>query len=166
MNRSLLRLGLLGAAILGLTTIVSATAGATSPQISGTAVFDTTGECPIIDAYNSYPPLVMSGDLEGCWYTRIDESKYLGSPSGVYLESGKELFIGIMNGLAGQLTTTYRFEAKLDPATGSEVRGRCQHPIAEGSGTGGFSGVSGRVDFKDIIGAEITYVYRGHISVP
>ena len=61
----------------------------------------------------------------------------------------------------------YRFESKWDPdvSSGVEVRGRCQHPIVEGSGTGGFEGVSGRLDFKDIIGDPVTYVYRGHISL-
>lgn len=53
---------------------------------------------------------------------------------------------------------------KLD-ASGAEVRGRCQHPLVAGSGTGGFAGATGRVDFKDIIGDPITYVYRGHIRV-
>ena len=55
-----------------------------------------------------------------------------------------------------------RFEAKL-ASDGSEVRGRCQHPIVSGSGTGGFAGATGRLDFKDIIEDPITYVYRGHI---
>ena len=32
-----------------------------------------------------------------------------------------------------------------------EVFGRCQHPIVDGSGTGVFDGVSGRLDFKDVI---------------
>ena len=77
----------------------------------------------------------------------------------------KKLFVGRLDGgPAGTFTTTYRFEAKLNPH-GSEVRGRCQHPIATGSGTGGFAGATGRVDFKDIAEDPITYVYRGHISV-
>jgi hypothetical protein len=65
---------------------------------------------------------------------------------------------------AGTFTTTYNFEAKLN-ADAAEVRGRCQHPIVSGSGTGGLVGATGRVDFKDIIGDPITYVYRGHISL-
>jgi hypothetical protein len=58
----------------------------------------------------------------------------------------------------GIFTTTYRFESKWDPdvTTGVELRGRCQHPIVEGSGTGGFEGARGRVDFKDIIGDPVT----------
>ncbi len=96
----------------------------------------------------------MSGSLEGCWYTRVDTVKDNGAPSGVYLETGREVFVGSLDGGPdGVFTTTYRFESKWDPdvSTGSEVRGRCQHPIVAGSGTGGFAGASGRVDFKDIV---------------
>jgi hypothetical protein len=83
----------------------------------------------------------------------------------VYLESGEELFVGSLNGgPQGSFTTTYKFEAKLNPAS-LEIKGRCQHKIGADSGTGGFVGASGRVDFKDIIGSDnsVTYVYRGHI---
>jgi hypothetical protein len=108
----------------------------------------------------------MTGSLDGCWYTNILTSRQISS--GVYLETGQELFVGSLNGgAAGTFGTTYRFESKWDPdaATGTEIRGRCQHPIVAGSGTGGFAGATGRVDFKDIIGDPVTYVYRGHISV-
>ena len=62
-------------------------------------------------------------------------------------------------------TTTYKFESKWDPdvSTGPEVRGRCQHPIVTGSGTGGFAGATGRLDFKDVV-EDGTYLYRGHIK--
>ena len=42
--------------------------------------------------------------------------------------------------------------------------GVCQHPIIVGSGTGGFEGVTGRVDFKDDV-VTGDYPYRGHISL-
>jgi hypothetical protein len=49
--------------------------------------------------------------------------------------------------------------------SGSEVRGRCEHPIVAGSGTGGFEGATGRIDFKDdVVAGE--FLYRGHISLP
>ena len=56
-----------------------------------------------------------------------------------------------MAGRVGTFATTYKFSSKWAPdvSTGSEVHGRCQHPIVAGSGTGGFAGVTGRVDFKD-----------------
>jgi hypothetical protein len=106
-------------------------------------------------------PHVMRGSLDGCWYTHIETART--TRGGVYLESGTELFVGRLDGgPAGTFTATYKFEAKLN-ADGAEVRGRCQHPIVSGSGTGGFAGATGRVDFKDIIGDPITYVYRRHI---
>ena len=78
----------------------------------------------------------MRGSLDGCWYERIETARTTGG--GVYLESGTELFVGRLDGgPAGTFTTTYKFEAKLN-ADGAEVRGRCQHPIVSGSGTGGF----------------------------
>lgn len=135
-------------------------------QLRGTAAFDPAPgtDCPAAPAaYDSYPALVMRGSLEGCWYTHIETART--TPGGVYLESGQELFVGRLDGGAvGSFTTQYKFEAKLD-ASGAEVRGRCQHPLVAGSGTGGFAGATGRVDFKDIIGDPITYVYRGHIRV-
>ena len=48
--------------------------------------------------------------------------------------------------------------------TGSELHGRCQHPLVEGSGTGGFAGATGRLDFKDEVATGL-YFYRGHIKL-
>ena len=106
----------------------------------------------------------MNGSLVGCWYTHVENAET--TPGGVYHESGTELFVGQLDGgPAGTFTTTYKFEAKLN-SDGAEVRGRCQHRIVSGSGTGGFAGATGRVDFKDIIiGKSVTYEYRGHISL-
>ena len=108
----------------------------------------------------------MTGSLEGCWYTKVVTSKE--TPSGVYLESGEEVFVGSLDGgPVGTFATTYKFESKWDPdvSSGVELHGRCQHPIVEGSGTGGFEGATGRLDFKDIIGDPVTYIYRGHINL-
>jgi len=62
----------------------------------------------------------------------------------------------------GRVTRTCRDP---DVSSGPEVRGRCQHPVVRGSGTDGFAGVTGRVDFKDVV-ADGTYLYRGHLTVP
>jgi hypothetical protein len=151
----------------GLLIALSVPAHAASNQLSGRAFLDTAGACPAPPAgYDDFPPIVMTGSLTGCWYTNILTSRQISS--GVYLETGQELFVGSLNGgAAGTFGTTYRFESKWDPdaATGTEIRGRCQHPIVAGSGTGGFAGATGRVDFKDIIGDPTTYEYRGHISL-
>ena len=171
--RNLQRFGVLTLMIIGSTMAGSAPAGAASNQISGVGVFDLTGsECSGPPAgfadFVSYPPIVLTGSLEGCWYTKVDTFKDNGAPSGVYLETGREVFVGSLNGgPAGVFTTTYRFESKWDPdvSTGPEVRGRCQHPIVTGSGTDGFAGATGRLDFKDIV-TDGSYVYRGHIKSP
>ena len=157
-----LAVGLLASLLLALPT----PAHAVDHRLTGTAFFNpSTGTpCPVPPSdYDSYPPIVMTGSLDGCWYTHVETARV--TSGGVYLESGTELFVGRLDGgLAGTFTTTYKFEAKLD-ADGAEVRGRCQHPIVSGSGTGGLAGASGRVDFKDVIGDPITYVYRGHVSL-
>lgn len=166
LQRLALAITVLSSSLLG----VAAPAQAASGQIDGTAYFDapTDGLCdappaPYAD-FTSYPPLVMEGDLEGCWYTLVEDAKT--TPSGVYLEVGQELFVGTLhNGQEGSFTTTYRFEAKYAP-DGSELFGRCQHPLVGGSGTGGFAGATGRVDFKDIIEDPVTFVYRGHSRLP
>ncbi|MCY0987587.1 hypothetical protein OV203_10660 [Nannocystis sp. ILAH1] len=135
-------------------------------KIEAEGVYDTEGLCPPppapFDDFVDYPPIVISGDLEGCWYTKIDTFKDNGPPSGIYLETGRELFIGELEGEPIQFTTTYKFESKWDPEItgGVEVHGRCQHPIADGSEE--FGDVTGRLDFKDIV-AEGTFDIRGHI---
>ena len=170
MRTKIQRLVLLGVLVCGLLVTLSAPATAATNQISGVAVLDPTGECdPPPKGYEEFTDFtqVMTGSLEGCWYTHIETTKDNGAPSGVYIESGEEIFVGSLNGgRAGTFATTYKFESKWDPdvSTGSEVHGRCQHPIVAGSGTGGFEGVTGRVDFKD----EVTtgqFFYRGHLKL-
>ena len=161
------RLGLLIGSMIALLLVTPMAANAAS-QVSGDAAYPAGVQCPGPPAgyedFVSYPGLLMSGSLDGCLYTKVITPKE--TPSGVYLESGEEVFVGSLDsGPVGTFTTTYKFESKFDPdvSTGVEVHGRCQHPIVEGSGTGGLEGATGRLDFKDIIGNPVTYVYRGHI---
>ncbi len=166
MRTKIQRLVLLVMLVGGLLVALSAPANAATNQISGVAVLDTTGECTDPPAgYEDFTDFtqVMTGSLDGCWYTKIETTKDNGAPSGVYIESGEEIFVGTLNGQEGTFTTTYKFESKWDP-DGSEVHGRCQHKIVEGSGTGVFEGATGRLDFKD----EVTtgeFFYRGHIKL-
>jgi hypothetical protein len=133
-------------------------------QISGVATFDEPEPlvcAPVRPGYEY--ALVMTRDLTGCLYTHVETDQ--SSPSGTYRETGTELFVGSYLGEPGTFETTYRFEAKYEdvgpPPTG-EIFGRCQHPIVEGSGTGIFAGVSGRLDFKDDVETG-EFFYRGHL---
>jgi hypothetical protein len=133
-------------------------------QISGVGFYATAGECGPLNPPAAYA-IKMTGDLQGCLYAFIDD--YECSPSGTYREEGREYFVGTYNGQSGTFWTTYKFEAKYEDCDGgplgAEIFGRCQHPITAGSGTGVFSGVSGRLDFKDDIESG-NFPYRGHLS--
>jgi len=171
MRTTTCRLALLGTLVssslaMGLMGPADA-AGAT--QVSGSGTYDTTGdECGVPPAgFADYPGLILTGDLEGCLFTDVLTSTDLGTPSGVYLETGRELVVASLNGgPVGTFTTTYRFESRWDPdvSTGAELKGRCQHPITAESGTGAFSGVTGRLDFKDDVTTGV-YYYRGHVTL-
>jgi hypothetical protein len=130
-------------------------------QISGVAFPDPTDVCDFESREATFA-LIMTGDLDGCLYTFVETSK--SSPSGTYRETGTELFVASEG--RGSFRTTYRFEAKyedVDTLTG-EIHGRCQHPIVEGSGTGIYEGVSGRLFFKDDVEAG-NFPYRGHLRL-
>ena len=158
---------LVAVALIGVVSTAPSPAlagGAT--QISGVASFDdpAVGECasPPEGVASDYPPLVMTGGLDGCLYTDILTTE--SSPSGTYRETGTELFVGSYLDGSGTFETTYRFEAKYEDVDNlaGEIFGRCQHPIVEGSGTGIFEGVSGRLDFKDDVETG-EFFYRGHL---
>jgi hypothetical protein len=104
--------------------------------------------------------ILMTGDLDGCLYTFVQTAR--SSPSGTYLETGRELFVASEG--AGTFETTYRFVGKYEDVANlaGEIFGRCQHPIVEGSGTGIYEGVSGRLFFKDDVEAGNS-IYRSHL---
>jgi hypothetical protein len=135
-------------------------------QITGIGYFDVADECNTAGQEASFS-LILTGDLEGCLYTYVDDFEC--SPSGTYREVGREYFVGTYQGAFGTFWTTYRFEAKYEGCNedgsyiGAEIKGRCQHPIVSGSGTEVFEGVTGRLDFKDDIEAG-NYPYRGHLK--
>lgn len=135
-------------------------------QIAGVGFYDATDVCNSAGQGASYA-LTMTGDLTGCFYTFVEE--YDCSPSGTYRETGRDFFVGTYKGQSGSFWMNYKFEAKYEGCAadgsylGLEIVGRCEHPVVEGSGTGVFEGVSGRLHFKDDIAAG-DYPYTGHLQ--
>ena len=159
-------LGVVMACLMAMGLVAPANAAGTT-QISGSGSYETEknecGDAP--DGFDDYPGLIVKGDLDGCIFTDVLTARDLGAPSGIYLETGREMFVGTVNGVEGTFQMAYRFESKWNPdvLTGPEVHGRCQHPIVAGSGTDVFAGVTGRLDFKDEVSTGM-YFYRGHIN--
>ena len=84
---------LLSGAVIAMVLVgangVAASAGSGAAQIGGSGTFDIEQEiCDRGVAEELYPPILMTGDLNGCWYT----DSFTGSshPSGTYQETGTE----------------------------------------------------------------------------
>lgn len=116
-------------------------------QVSGSSVGAAACTSPPAGMTVHYV-IPMEGNLDGCIYGTVTGSR--SHPSGTYQETADEIFVGSYGGRTGTFRLTENFTAKFgaDTFTGAKF-GRCQHPIIAGSGTGGFEGVTGRVDFKD-----------------
>jgi len=151
------------ALICGVFATPSPTRAGGATQISGLGAYAAPGQCNHPEGNGSSYALWMTGSFTGCHYAFVET--YRCSAGGAYLETGTETFVGTYNGEYGTFRTNYVFEATyLDcPNFIGEIAGRCQHPIAAGSGTGVFEGVSGRFDMKDDIEAG-NFPYRGHLS--
>ena len=152
------------AAITTALVMVAVPAGAAladTTEVSGVA--NWAEEC---GGQTSDWTLVIEGDLVGCWYTSIETGEEL--PGGVYVESGTETFVGCMNvdgeEACGSFSTTYRFFGVFDE-DGTQLFGKCHHPIVEGTGTGDLSGVTGRLGFLDNVDTGEAH-YTGHIRLP
>ena len=153
------------AALMTIVMAVPASANQGMTQIAGSALpgDDTCTDPP--DGFTDFV-LDMDGDLVGCLYIDVGDGRFIDG-SGVYLETGRERFVGCLGDLRGTFDTTYRFTAKFAvPELTQEIHGRCQHPITEGTGTGDFAGIAGRLDFKDDVDAvPVTFFYRGHVRI-
>jgi hypothetical protein len=155
-----LAMAVMVAAMVVVSTAPSPALAGGATQISGIGVLDEGDTCDDPEGEGADFALIMTGDLEGCLYTFVETAE--SSPSGTYRETGTELFVDSEG--AGTFETTYRFEAKYEDVANlaGEIFGRCQHPIVEGSGTGIFEGVTGRLDFKDDVETG-NFLYRGHL---
>ena len=156
MKSNILRFPAVSVLTLSLLVVAMPVSGAGTTQIGGVGVF--AAEC---NSESSLYTIVMSGSLVGCWYT--DSLVSTITPSGVYQEWGNEHFVGCVNTQCGTFHTSYKFTAKLDTTTFAEIRGRCEHKIVDGGGSGDFAGATGRVDIKDDV-ANAVFNYRGHIT--
>jgi hypothetical protein len=143
--------------------VLTLPASAETMQVSGIGKFNELcqppdNRDPPADQ-GDYLPIELTGDLYGCWYTYISSAKF--NRSGTYQETGTETFVGCLNGTCGTFETTYTFTGKFDD-TFTEIHGRCHHPIA--SGTGGFAGAKGVINFKDDV-VTPKFDYKGHIEL-
>ena len=145
--------------------VLAMPASAGSPLVSGIGVYNdecqpTAGSPP--GDLGDYPPLDLSGSLDGCWYTYVSASQF--NPSGTYIEQGTEIFVGCLDGTeCGTFETTYTFTGKfVDDTFAEEIHGRCEHSIV--GGTGDFAEVKGVILFKDDV-VNLKYDYRGHIRL-
>jgi hypothetical protein len=160
------RSSILALTILTMMALISAVftapalaAGVT--QISGIGTYVGSEECT--DLQGASYIYTMTGNLTGCVYASIETSRC--TQGGAYFEMGTETFVGLYNGQPGTFRTNYVFTGTyLDcPNFIGEIAGRCQHPIAAGSGTGVFEGVRGRYDMKDDVETG-DFPYRGHLQ--
>jgi hypothetical protein len=82
-----------------------------------------------------------------------------------------ETFVGCLGDRCGSFGLEAHITSKFEgPPPVGQVFGRCQHKIVAGTGTGDFEGVTGRLDFKDIIMRDangnvtgVEFDYRGHL---
>jgi hypothetical protein len=154
---------MLTAAAAALVLLVAPVAAGGNTQFSAIGTFNPSPlQCDDLPSAYPYAPVVMSGDIVGCWYTdsyMIEQS----TPSGTYVETGEETFVGCLadGTTCGTFSTTYRFEGKYAP-NGSEIFGRCQHPFVRG--TEDFANITGRIDMKDDVVTPRLFI-RGHYNL-
>jgi hypothetical protein len=111
-----------------------------------------------------------SGDLVGCLYGSVQSGAI--SPAGTVSQWTVETFIGCLDNRCGSFQLQAHITSKFEEAPPvGQLFGRCQHKIVAGSGTGDFEGLTGRLDFKDIISRNadgdvvgVVFDYRGHLS--
>ena len=100
--------------------------------------------------------LSLTGDLEGCWSGFIQgyKCKELADYD-LWLEKGREVFVGEFHGKQGRFRTTYTFEAAYAKGVCEsfdftlEVGGGCRHKVIGGSGV--FADAEGLIKYIDVI---------------
>lgn len=146
--------------------VLIAMALASTTLVSGSAALAGGDEKPVFVSGNSTASdcglpdsdfaLALTGDLEGCWSIFVERyrCKELDDYD-LYIEKGREVFIGEFEAQQGEFRTTYIFEGayakgfcqSFDPTL--EVGGGCTHKIFGTSGV--FDDAKGLVKFIDVI---------------
>ena len=111
-----------------------------------------------------------SGSLTGCLYGTRHEARF--NAGGQLQVNSSEIFVGCLGDRCGSFELEAFITSRWDglPGVGNQINGRCQHKIVNGTGTGDFAGVEGRLDFKDILTTDddgtvtgVTFDYKGHL---
>lgn len=160
MRKSLLALAVLAVAATAMLALSGTASGAGAIQVSGLGNFGVAGEgnCTDLGLLAGADYLIdLSGDLNGCVYGYITAYKLVDGP-GIYKETADETFKGCYGATCGTFDMVENFHTKFD------VVGFCKHPIVKGSGTDGFAGVTGRLDFRDDLVA-LNAPYTGHLNL-
>jgi hypothetical protein len=113
------RLTILTLTTLAVVALIGAVSVAPSPahaggatQISGVGFLDESDACDSASVGADFA-VIMTGDLDGCLYTFVDTQK--SSPSGTYLETGRELFVASEGPAASERPTDSRRSTKILP---------------------------------------------------
>jgi len=151
---SLRTAGLSSASVLAVAMLASGgpalADGNKSTFVSGNSTYSNCGLA------GSDLALAMTGDLEGCWSVFVEgfKCKEL-ADFDLYLENGREVFVGTLRGKRGRFATDYTLDAVMAKGFcqsfdfSQEVAGGCNHKIRGRSGV--FEGAGGLIKFLDVI---------------
>jgi hypothetical protein len=133
-------------------------------RVSGLAVPDEAGTCTEQEG-----AFRMTGSLDGCYYMDELDVQHE-SQGGGLVATGREHFVVCLGSpppdgvpdtrRCGTIFTTFTFTAKF-ASDGSEIHGRCHHPIV--GGDGGFAGVTGVINMHDLPNG--CAEYDGHLKL-
>jgi hypothetical protein len=144
----------LGASVLAVAMLASGSAA----QADGNRTTFVSGNSTYADCglAGSDLALAMTGDLEGCWSVFVEGFKCKELDGfDLYLENGREVFVGTLRGKRGRFSTDYTLDAVMAKGFcqsfdfSLEVAGGCNHKIHGKSGV--FEGAKGLIKFLDVI---------------
>lgn len=154
-GRSLVAVGLTIAMLMVFATPVSAQTEPSTVEVSGNS---RPSDC---NGNRGAGAIFLRGDIRGCLiFFPAEFSCEELNGFDRYRESGRELFIGKLNGERGRFRTTYTLDATYAPGTCAAVEaggfpfenqltGGCDHRVI--GKTGAFEGMRGLITFFDVI---------------